>query len=126
MISHTEIHQNQNQKTALQSAQNDTVCEAVRAVRFNNDMGNTVVKRDGSLRPFMIGSRAEDDEKKHEFLELFPLRPEEDEKKHEEDEKKHQLLELFPLWHSGNLRSQSNSYETPSSFASQQYWEEKW
>jgi hypothetical protein len=106
-------------ETALQSARNDTVCEVVRAVRFKNDMGNTVVKRDGSLRPFMIGSRAEDDKNKHELLELFPLRP-------EEDEKKHQLLELFPLRSSGNLISRSNSYETPSSFTNKQYWEEKW
>jgi hypothetical protein len=64
----------------LQSARNDTVCEAVRAVRFSNDIG-------GSLLPFtectlcprecniMIGSRAEEDEKKHQLLQLFPLRP---------------------------------------------------
>jgi hypothetical protein len=106
----------------LQSARNDTAYEAIRGVRFNNDMGNIVVKRDGLMRLFMIGSRAKDDEKKHKLLELFPLRP-------EEDEKKHQLLELFPLRPNGNLRSRSNSYKTPSSFAShvgQQYWEEKW
>jgi hypothetical protein len=78
-----------------------TACEAVRGVHFNNDMGNTVVKKDGSLRLFMIGSRAEDDEKKHKLLELFPLQP-------EEDEKKHQLLKLFPLRPSGNSYNSYN------------------
>jgi hypothetical protein len=47
----------------LQSARNDTVCEAVSGICFSNDMRNTVV------------SRGEEDENKHELLELFRLRP---------------------------------------------------